>query len=124
MMNDELKAALNSSLIIPHSSFNSEFPLTMTKPRFCLFASALLFVLSIVQVNASHAVASTQKGARGIRLGAGQGASKSKSIPKPTPKSVPLRLVVQQGQRRLSNGFALFSPDGRLVATGDGGGEV
>jgi WD40 repeat protein len=33
-----------------------------------------------------------------------------------------MRLVVQQGQHRLSNGFILFSPDGRLVATGDGGG--
>jgi WD40 repeat protein/uncharacterized caspase-like protein len=33
-----------------------------------------------------------------------------------------MRLVVQQGQRRVSNGFILFSPDGRLVATGDGGG--
>ena len=37
---------------------------------------------------------------------------------------MPMRLVVQQGQRRVSNGFALFSPDGRLVATGDGGGDV
>jgi WD40 repeat protein/uncharacterized caspase-like protein len=37
---------------------------------------------------------------------------------------MPMRLVVQQGQRRVSNGFALFSPDGRVVATGDGGGDV
>ncbi|HEX7314187.1 MAG TPA: caspase family protein [Pyrinomonadaceae bacterium] len=38
------------------------------------------------------------------------------------PSKQSLRLVVQQGQHRLSNGFILFSPDGRLVATGDGGG--
>ena len=41
-----------------------------------------------------------------------------------TTGPVPMRLVVQQGQRRVSNGFALFSPDGRLVATGDYGGDV
>ncbi len=40
---------------------------------------------------------------------------------KPAPSRQPMRLVVQQGQHRLSNGFILFSPDGRLVATGDGG---
>jgi WD40 repeat protein len=36
----------------------------------------------------------------------------------------PLRLVVQQGQSRVANGFIIFSPDGRLVATGDAGGDV
>lgn len=35
-----------------------------------------------------------------------------------------LRLVVQQGQPIISYGFALFSPDGRLVATGHSGGDV
>jgi WD40 repeat protein/uncharacterized caspase-like protein len=35
-----------------------------------------------------------------------------------------LRLVVQQGQSRVANGFIIFSPDGRLVATGDAGGDV
>ncbi|HVF66209.1 MAG TPA: hypothetical protein VM914_01005, partial [Pyrinomonadaceae bacterium] len=97
----------------------------MNKPRLRLFASALLLVLSTLQLSAPHAVASTQKGARGIRVNTGQRAQKplptSKSNPKPTPKSVPLRLVVQQGQARLWNGFTLYSPDGRLVATGDGG---
>ncbi|MET0646674.1 MAG: hypothetical protein ABW208_08625 [Pyrinomonadaceae bacterium] len=41
---------------------------------------------------------------------------------KPAPSKQPMRLVVQQGQHRIANGFILFSPDGRLVATGDGGG--
>ncbi|HEV7893665.1 MAG TPA: hypothetical protein VGP08_23825 [Pyrinomonadaceae bacterium] len=99
----------------------------MTKPRLSLFASTLLFVISIAQVNASRASATTQDGARGIRVRAGQRAPKptptptSKSMPTPKSKPLPLRLVVQQGQPRLSNGFTLFSPDGRLVATGDGG---
>jgi WD40 repeat protein len=35
-----------------------------------------------------------------------------------------MRLVVQQGQPNVSNGFAVFSPDGRLVATGHNGGDV
>src|SRR5688500_14332769 len=35
-----------------------------------------------------------------------------------------MRLVVQQGMSNVSNGFALFSPDGRLVATGHNGGDV
>jgi WD40 repeat protein/uncharacterized caspase-like protein len=41
---------------------------------------------------------------------------------KPVQSKQTLRLVVQQGQHRLSHGFILFSPEGRLVATGDGGG--
>ncbi|HKG13625.1 MAG TPA: hypothetical protein VKB12_09800, partial [Pyrinomonadaceae bacterium] len=97
----------------------------MTKPRLFprlfLFASALLFALLIVQVNASRASATTQKGARGMRVGAGQRAPKSEPTSKSKPMPTPMRLVVQQGQPRLSNGFTLFSPDGRLVATGDGG---
>lgn len=85
----------------------------MIKPRLCLFASAVLSVLSTVQVNASP-----QKSARPTpKARASQRVTKSVSKPKP----VPMRLVVQQGQPRLSNGFTLFSPDGRLVATGDGG---
>lgn len=87
----------------------------------------------MTQVSAQRASATTQDGARGIRVRAGQRAptptptptSKLNPTSKPTPtsksKSLPLRLVVQQGQSRLSNGFTLFSPDGRLVATGDGG---
>lgn len=39
-------------------------------------------------------------------------------------KPAAMRLVVQQGLSRVSNGFIIFSPDGRLVATGDGGGDV
>src|SRR5215212_6696822 len=83
----------------------------MTKPRLCLFASALLFIVSITQVNASPQ--KTKRAAR--RTVAGQRAPKSEATP------TPMRLVVQQGQARLWNGFTLFSPDGRLVATGDGG---
>lgn len=87
----------------------------MTNPRLCLFASALLFVISIAQVNASP-----QKARRTARpAAAGQRAPKSQAAPQSKP--MPMRLVVQQGQARLSNGFTLFSPDGRLVATGDGG---
>ena len=90
----------------------------MTKPRLCLFASALLFVISIAQVSASP-----QKARRAARpTAAGQRAPQSKPAAKSKP--LPMRLVVQQGQPRLSNGFTLFSPDGRLVATGDGGGDV
>ena len=93
----------------------------MTKPLPRLFASALLFALLIAQVNASHVNASPQKAARPApQAGATQRASK----PKLAAKALPLRLVVQQGQRRVSNGFTLFSPDGRLVATGDSGGDV
>jgi WD40 repeat protein/uncharacterized caspase-like protein len=92
----------------------------MTKPRLRLFASALLFALSIFQLNASRAAATTQRRARAARQTV---ASRRASKPAPT-KPMPMRLVVQQGQRRVSNGFALFSPDGRLVATGDGGGDV
>ncbi len=92
----------------------------MTKPRLHLFALALLFALSIVQLNASRAAATTQRHARAARQ---TDASRRASKPAPT-KPVPMRLVVQQGQRRVSNGFVLFSPDGRLVATGDGGGDV
>ncbi|HEX8337308.1 MAG TPA: hypothetical protein VF621_11305, partial [Pyrinomonadaceae bacterium] len=40
---------------------------------------------------------------------------------KPAPAKQPMRLVVQQGQHRIANGFIIFSHDGRLVATGDGG---
>ena len=88
----------------------------MTKPRLCLFASALLFIVSIAQVNASPQKA---KRAAPRRPGAGQRAPESEAIRKSKP--MPMRLVVQQGQARLWNGFTLFSPDGRLVATGDGG---
>jgi WD40 repeat protein/uncharacterized caspase-like protein len=66
--------------------------------------------------------ASPQKTTRTARQ-----AATGQRAPKPTPvvsKPMPMRLVVQQGQRRVSNGFALFSPDGQLVATGDGGGDV
>jgi WD40 repeat protein/uncharacterized caspase-like protein len=35
-----------------------------------------------------------------------------------------LRLVVQQGMSNISYGFIIFSPDGRLVATGHNGGDV
>src|ERR1041384_4115912 len=85
----------------------------MTKPRLRLFASALLFVLSIAQVDASP-----QKAKRAARQsGAGQRAAKAVTKSKP----LAMRLVVQQGQASLSNGFTLFSPDGRVVATGDSG---
>ena len=91
----------------------------MTKPLARLFASAFLFALSIIQLNAPHVAASAQKRARGAR--ASQSAPKST---KPTQKlaAIAMRLVVQQGQSSISNGFVIFSPDGRLVATGDGGG--
>ena len=42
----------------------------------------------------------------------------------PAQTKLPMRLVVQQGMSNVSNGFALFSPDGRLVATGHNGGDV
>jgi WD40 repeat protein len=59
---------------------------------------------------------------RCVRAEARTGARAAK--PTPMSKTIPMRLVVQQGQRRVSNGFTLFSPDGRLVATGDNGGDV
>jgi WD40 repeat protein/uncharacterized caspase-like protein len=93
----------------------------MMKPLPRLFASALLFVLLIAQVNASRAEASPQKATHTSRqTAAGQRASK----PTPVSKAMPMRLVVQQGQRRVANGFTLFSPDGQLVVTGDYGGDV
>ena len=71
-----------------------------------------LLALLTAQIPAAHA----QKGGRA-----------TPARPKPAaaqaaPPKQTLRLVVQQGQHRLSHGFILFSPDGRLVATGDGGG--
>ena len=43
----------------------------------------------------------------------------------PAPaQPAPMRLVVQQGQRYVTDGFILFSPDGRLLATGARGGDV
>lgn len=84
----------------------------MTKPRLCLFASALLFVVSIAHVDASP-----QKAKRQRQTAVGQRAPKAELKTQP----MAMRLVVQQGQASLSNGFTLFSPDGRLVATGDGG---
>jgi WD40 repeat protein/uncharacterized caspase-like protein len=93
----------------------------MTKQLPRLFASSLLFVLLIAQVNASRVDASPQKATRTSRQEA-EGQRASKPAPKSTP--MPMRLVVQQGQRRVANGFTLFSPDGRLVVTGDYGGDV
>lgn len=43
---------------------------------------------------------------------------------KPAPAKPALRLVVQQGMSNISYGFIVFSPDGRLVATGHNGGDV
>lgn len=43
---------------------------------------------------------------------------------KPAPPKPALRLVVQQGMANVSYGFIIFSPDGRLVATGHHGGDV
>src|ERR1700749_457779 len=123
----EIRFLVSTYFILHPSSFHPEFPQTMTKPRLSLFASTLLFVISMAQVNAPRAWAATQDGARGIRLRAGQRAPRPRPTPtsksNPTSKSKPLamRLVVQQGQGRLSSGFTLFAPDGRLVATGDGG---
>lgn len=85
----------------------------MTKPRLCLFASALLFVISTVQINAQPRRAKRAAS----QAAAGQRAPKVEAAQKP----LPLRLVVQQGQLRLSTGFTLYSPDGRVVATGDAG---
>src|SRR5215210_4536515 len=53
----------------------------------------------------------------------GASAQKSKQA-KQAPARQQMRLVVQQGQPLVSNGFAIFSPDGRLVATGHNGGDV
>jgi len=51
-------------------------------------------------------------------------AQKSRQVkPAPPPKPA-LRLVVQQGMSNVSHGFIIFSPDGRLVATGHNGGDV
>ncbi len=71
--------------------------------------SLLLLALLTTQVPAAHA----QK----------RGQAKA-APPKPAALKPTLRLVVQQGQSRVSNGFIIFSPDGRLVATGDSGGDV
>jgi WD40 repeat protein len=73
-----------------------------------IFPFLLLALLTI-----QPPVASAQKRPGQARRSAAKAESKSKPLP--------LRLVVQQGQARLWNGFTLFSPDGRLVATGDGG---
>lgn len=67
--------------------------------------------------------ASAQKAGQSRRPAAKPAPVKPASA-KPAPAKSPMRLVVQQGQRRVANGFAIFSPDGRLVATGDNGGDV
>jgi WD40 repeat protein/uncharacterized caspase-like protein len=118
----------------------------MTNPRACLLASALLSAFFIAQSGAPRVVASTQKPARARpHSEASQGATKktttrrtgaskttqaraSKTTQASASKTTqarastrqPLRLVVQQGLRTIAHGFTLFSPDGRLVATGDG----
>lgn len=99
----------------------------MTKPRLCLFASALLSLFVIAQADTPRTSASPQKAARGKQAGARARVQKPKAVSSeatPKPKPLAMRLVVQQGQARISNGFTLFSPDGRLVATGDSGGDV
>lgn len=47
--------------------------------------------------------------------------SATAQTPRRSPARAPLRLVVQQGLRFMSEGFVAFSADGRLVATGGGG---
>ena len=73
----------------------------MTKPLPLLFS--FLLILLTTQLNAS--------------------AQKPKRTTTATARQ-PMRLVVQQGQPNVSHGFAAFSPDGRLVATGHNGGDV
>ncbi len=78
-------------------------------PRPLALLSLFLLALLTTQVPSTHA----QK----------RGQAKA-APPKPTALKPTLRLVVQQGQSRVANGFIIFSPDGRLVATGDSGGDV
>ena len=82
----------------------------------------LTFILSLWLVATTTAGrVSAQAGARARQVGL--------SAPQPaaTPQAAPVantapkpRLVLQQGHDNFSNGFAVFSPDGRLVATGAG----
>ncbi|HEX8560500.1 MAG TPA: hypothetical protein VF668_20565, partial [Pyrinomonadaceae bacterium] len=100
----------------------------MTRPLPLL--PLLLFAVLTTQLPA----ASAQKAGRGRRAPskpaaaaapapARDGASSAKPAAGASSQTRrPMRLVVQQGQHRLSNGFIIFSHDGRLVATGDGGG--
>ncbi|HEX8687373.1 MAG TPA: hypothetical protein VF654_12775, partial [Pyrinomonadaceae bacterium] len=74
----------------------------------------LLLALLTIQLPAAHA----QKAGQPRRTAA------KTTQAKPAPTKPPLRLVVQQGMRNVSHGFIIFSPDGRLVATGHNGGDV
>jgi WD40 repeat protein len=99
----------------------------MTKP-FPLLPFLLLALLST-----QFPAASAQKAGQPRRAPSKSAASKpaqakpAQAKPaqvRPEPAKRPMRLVVQQGQPHVSNGFAAFSPDGRLVATGHNGGDV
>jgi len=105
----EVLTAVPSSFFILHPLTRS--PRCPSPFPFSLFQFALL----TTQLPA----ASAQKAGQARPAGAKPTAAK----PAPT-KPAPMRLVVQQGQRRVANGFTIFSPDGRLVATGDNGGDV
>ena len=95
----------------------------MTRPLPLL--SFFLFALLTTQLPAA---AHAQKAGQARRTPSKQAPAKSGAAQpgaaQPAPSKLPLRLVVQQGMRNVTNGFALFSPDGRLVATGHNGGDV
>ncbi|HYY96957.1 MAG TPA: hypothetical protein VE642_00105, partial [Pyrinomonadaceae bacterium] len=86
----------------------------MTKTRLRLFASALLLALSITRLDSSCAAAFGQSHARAPR------AARPKPAAGLRAGAAAPRLVVQLGHSSFNDGFAAFSPDGRLVATGSG----
>ncbi|MET0624014.1 MAG: hypothetical protein ABW250_13600 [Pyrinomonadaceae bacterium] len=84
----------------------------MTKPLLALS----FFLLTLLTIQLPEASAQKSKQVKPAPTKPAQA--------KPEPAKQSMRLVVQQGQRRVANGFAIFSHDGRLVATGDNGGDV
>ncbi len=84
----------------------------MTRPLSLL--SFFLLALLLIQLPAASAQKSKQA----------KSAQTKPAQARPAPEKRAMRLVVQQGQPRVANGFAIFSHDGRLVATGDNGGDV
>ncbi|HEY0174427.1 MAG TPA: hypothetical protein VGB98_25650 [Pyrinomonadaceae bacterium] len=88
----------------------------------------LLSFLLLALLTTQLATASAQKAGQARRAPSksaqANSARANSAQAKPETTKRPMRLVVQQGQPHVSNGFAVFSPDGRLVATGHNGGDV
>jgi len=91
--------------------------------------SFLLLALLTTQPTAASAQKSGQARRAAPKQAPGKSAQAKPATAKPAQANpartkLPMRLVVQQGLSIVSHGFALFSPDGRLVATGHNGGDV